>query len=144
MENLALPHPKQLAIAVPANLRSGEPEGEHVESLPEWAPVVTNYAGISEVAPEWVANHRGQVNLLDVRSRAEFDDELGHLEGAQLIPLDELRARLAEIDTSKPVIVLCQTGKRSGLATLILKKAGISRVANAAGGMLKWRELGLP
>jgi rhodanese-related sulfurtransferase len=39
---------------------------------------------------------------------------------------------------------VCQTGKRSALATTILKKAGITRIANAAGGMVRWRELGLP
>jgi rhodanese-related sulfurtransferase len=41
-------------------------------------------------------------------------------------------------------VVICQTGKRSGLATVILGKAGVGRVANVTGGMVRWRELGLP
>lgn len=144
MQNLGLPHPKQLAVALPANLRSGEPADGHAPVAGGWGPLITTYAGINEIAPEWVASHRGEVNLLDVRSRSEVEGELGALSGAQTIPLDELRARLAEVRADKPVVVVCQTGKRSGLATLILKKGGLEKVANAAGGMVRWRELGLP
>jgi len=61
-----------------------------------------------------------------------------------LIPLDELRARVAEIPGDKPIVVVCQTGKRSGMGTVILGKAGRTRIANLAGGMVRWRELGLP
>jgi sulfur dioxygenase len=144
MENLGLPHPKQLALALPANLRAGEPQDGRPPAQPDWGPVVTTYAGISEIAPEWVASHRVDLNVLDVRSAFEFDGELGHLEGAQLIPLDTLRERVSEVPTDKPLVIVCQTGKRSGLATLIMKASGIARVANAAGGMVRWRELGLP
>jgi sulfur dioxygenase len=144
MKNLGLPHPKQLAIAVPANLRSGEPEDGRVPPSPDWGPVITTYAGLPEIAPEWVASHRGAVNVLDVRSPAEFCGELGHLEGAQLIPIDDLRARVPEVRADKPIVVVCQTGKRAGLGTVILRKAGVASTANIAGGMVRWRELGLP
>jgi len=144
MKNLGLPHPKQLAVALPANMRAGEPENGRTPARPDWGPVATTYAGFPEIAPEWVARHRDAVNVVDVRSPAEFDGELGHLEGARLIPLDELRARALEVPADKPVVVVCQTGKRSGLGTVILAKAGITRVANIAGGMVRWRELGLP
>jgi glyoxylase-like metal-dependent hydrolase (beta-lactamase superfamily II)/rhodanese-related sulfurtransferase len=144
MTNLGLPHPKQLAVALPANMRAGEPEDGRRLPSPNWGPVVTTYAGLSEIPPEWVARHRNDVRVLDVRSAAEYDGELGHLEGAQLIPLDELRTRTAEVCADKPVVVVCQTGKRSGLGTLILGKAGVARTANLAGGMVRWRALGLP
>jgi glyoxylase-like metal-dependent hydrolase (beta-lactamase superfamily II)/rhodanese-related sulfurtransferase len=144
MQNLGLPHPKQLAVALPANLRAGEPEGGRAPVSGGWGPLITTYAGIGEIAPEWVASHRSELNLLDVRSRAEVEGELGALAGAQNIPLDELRARIAEVRADKPVVVVCQTGKRSGLGTLILKRAGLENVANSAGGMVRWRELGLP
>jgi rhodanese-related sulfurtransferase len=78
-----------------------------------------------------------------VRSKAEFDGELGHLEGAQLVPLDELRARVAEVPNALPVVVICQTGKRSALGASILEKAGY-RAANLAGGLVAWRQHGLP
>jgi glyoxylase-like metal-dependent hydrolase (beta-lactamase superfamily II)/rhodanese-related sulfurtransferase len=144
MQNLGLPHPKQLAIAVPANMRSGRPERSQAAVVEEWAPLVITYAGFREVAPEWVAAHRGDVHVLDVRSRGEVEGELGQLRDVQLIPLDELRARLAEVPSDKPVVAVCQTGKRSAMATQILDRGGHKRVANIAGGMLRWRELGLP
>jgi glyoxylase-like metal-dependent hydrolase (beta-lactamase superfamily II)/rhodanese-related sulfurtransferase len=144
MNNLGLPHPKQLAVALPANMRAGEPEDGRPPGKPEWGPVVTTYAGIAEIAPEWVASHRADVRVVDVRSPAEFEGELGHLRDAQLIPLDELRARLREVPADKPVVVVCQTGRRSSLGANILGKAGVTRVANIAGGMARWREIGLP
>ncbi len=143
MRNLGLPHPKQIAVAVPANLRGGEPEDGRVPNAVTWGPVITSYAGLPEIAAEWVATHRGEVEILDVRAADELEGELGHLEGARNIPLDELRARVGEVSNERPVVVVCQTGKRSGMATVILKKAGLSRVANVAGGMVRWRELGL-
>lgn len=144
MENLGLPHPKQLAVAVPANLRAGEPEDGKAPRAPEWGPVITTYGGFKEIGPEWVARCRDDVHVLDVRTAAEFEGELGHLVCAQLIPIEELRERVAEVSTTKPVVVVCQTGKRSAMATLILEMGGVARCANLAGGMVRWRELGLP
>ncbi len=142
MKNLALPHPKQLAVAVPANLRAGQPQDGSRPRPPDWGPVVITYAGLPEIAPEWVARHKGDVDVLDVRTAAEFDGELGHIEGARLLPLDDLRAHASDVASDRPIVVVCQTGKRSGMATIILRKAGIARVANLAGGMVRWRELG--
>jgi rhodanese-related sulfurtransferase len=143
MENLGLPHPKQLAIALPANMRAGEPEGGGVPAPPDWGPVVTTYAGIWEIGAEWLATHRSEVSLLDVRSTAEQCGELACLEGSLRIPIDELRARVQEVPREKPVVVVCQTGRRSGLGASILRKAGVDRVASLAGGIVRWRELGL-
>lgn len=142
MRNLGLPHPKQLAVAVPANLRAGRPDVETTQ--PAWGPVVRTYAGLSEIAPEWVARHRGDVHVLDVRSAAELEGELGCLSGVQAIPLDDLRARCAEVASEKPIAIVCQTGRRSGLASAILTKAGLTRNASIAGGMVRWRDLALP
>jgi glyoxylase-like metal-dependent hydrolase (beta-lactamase superfamily II)/rhodanese-related sulfurtransferase len=143
MTNLGLPHPRQLAVAVPANLVAGKPAAP-VAAAPSWGPVITTYAGHQEIAPEWVATHRQAVHLVDVRAAAELSGELGHLAGVQHIPLEELRARAGEIATEKPVVVICQTGTRSAMGTLILRAAGRTDCANLAGGMVRWRELGLP
>lgn len=143
MANLGLPHPKQMAIAVPANLRGGQPEDGVVPVAPDWGPVVMTYAGQPEISPEWAASHRDEVHVLDVRSAAEFEGDLGHLAGAQLVPLAELRARITEVPTDRPVVVVCQTGSRSALATQILLGAKVARVANLAGGMVAWRDAGL-
>jgi len=144
MQNLGLPHPKQIDHALPANMRSGRPMDSERPEPQDWAPLQTTYAGLTELAPEWVASHRDDVQILDVRSEAEFDGQLGHLTGARLIPLDALRARAGELEPSKPWVVVCQTGRRAGMATLILKKAGFERVTSLAGGMVRWHQLGLP
>jgi glyoxylase-like metal-dependent hydrolase (beta-lactamase superfamily II)/rhodanese-related sulfurtransferase len=143
LRNLGLSHPKKLDVAVPANLRSGMPERDEAPPPSTWGPVITTYAGLSEVDPDWVAAHLEKVRVLDVRTAAEFDGELGHVQGAQLIPLDELRGRISEVKKDKPLVVVCQTGKRSGMATVILRHAGFEKVANIAGGMARWRESGL-
>src|SRR4029077_15882027 len=110
MTNLGLPHPKRLAVALPANLRAGQPEDGKALPAADWGPVVITYAGVPEIGPEWVARHRGAVRGLDVRRQSEFEGELGHFDGAKLIPIDHLHARAGEVETDKPVIVVCQTG----------------------------------
>lgn len=73
----------------------------------------------------------GSVFLLDVRTPGEY--ARGHAEGFVNIPLDDLRARLAEVPAEKPVYVMCQTGVRSYLACRILTANG-RRCYNFAGG----------
>ena len=144
MENMALPHPRLIDIAVPANLRGGKPEDGIAPKIPEWGPVTRSFAGIPEILPDWVSRHSDELLLLDVRSEGEYAGELGHLAEAVLIPLGELRDRLDEVPNDKPVITICQSGKRSAMAAQILIKSGIDKAANLAGGMIQWKRLGLP
>ena len=144
MENLNLPHPKQIAVAVPANLRCGRSEDAKALRPADWGPVRQSYAGLLEIDPEWVAEHLGEVHVLDVRHREELDGQLGRIADAQLIPLSHLKERLAEIPKGKPVVAVCHAGMRSGQATVILRAAGFPRVANLRGGMLLWQQMGLP
>jgi len=144
MENLNLAHPKQIDIAVPANLRCGKPQDEKVPRPADWGPVRRSYAGLLEIDPQWVAEHLAQVHVLDVRQPEELVDKLGCIATAQCVPLNELKDRLAEIPQDKPVIPVCHAGMRSGQATVILRDAGFPRVANLHGGMLLWQQMGLP
>jgi len=64
----------------------------------------------------------GSVQLLDSRTPGEY--ALGHADGFVNIPVDELRARLGELDKKKPVYVMCQSGLRSYLACRILSQNG--------------------
>ncbi len=144
LDNMRLPHPKKLDIAVPANLQAGRPAGEQPPRSPDWAPVVTTYAGVVEVSPQWVAAHADDVYLLDVRTKHETDEELARIRDAHLIPINELRARLDEIPKDKPIMTICRSGKRSVLAFSILRDAGWSRVASISGGLLRWQAEGLP
>ncbi len=60
----------------------------------------------------------GSVTLLDTRTSLEYSR--GHVEGFVNIPVDELRERIEELDKSKPVYVICQSGLRSYIASRIL------------------------
>jgi glyoxylase-like metal-dependent hydrolase (beta-lactamase superfamily II)/rhodanese-related sulfurtransferase len=143
MQNLELPHPKQIDVAVPANLECGRPEAATTADSPSWGPVVRTFAGVLEVDPVWVSEHRAAVTILDVREPAELSGDLGRVDGSVHIPLGELRTRLAEVPRDKPVVCVCRSGRRSAQACAILEKAGVSDVANATGGMIRWRALGL-
>ncbi len=142
LENMRLPHPRKIDIAVPANLKAGRPD--EVPEPPQWAPVVTTYSGNLEIGTQWVAAHRDEVNIVDVRTKVETDEESARIHGAQLIPLNELRDRLDEVPRDKPVMTICRSGKRSVLAAAILKENGWDRVANIQGGLLQWQQEGLP
>jgi len=143
LDNMQLPHPKKLAVAVPANLQAGRPADDRIPTPPEWAPVVTTYSGTLEISPQWVAAHVNDIHILDVRTEHETTEEATRIRNAQLIPIDELRARLSEVPQDKPVMTLCRSGKRSVLAWSILRDAGWERVANIQGGLLQWQAEGL-
>lgn len=144
MENMRLPHPKKLEIALPANIKSGRPKDDDLPKQPAWAPVITTYSGVFEISPQWVARHRDEVHILDVRTVAETEEETARIEGAQMIPIDELRDRIGEIPEAKPVMTICRSGKRSVLAFNILRESGRDKVANVSGGFLLWHAEGLP
>ena len=73
----------------------------------------------------------GSVTLLDTRTVGEFAH--GHIDGFVNIPVDELRERLDELDKSKPVYVICQSGLRSYIACRILAGNGFE-CYNFSGG----------
>ncbi|MBI1181299.1 MAG: MBL fold metallo-hydrolase [Alphaproteobacteria bacterium] len=145
MRNLGLPHPKMMDLAVPANLRCGEPEGPASQAAdPDWAPLNYTYAGLWEVQPQWLEEHHQTVQIVDVREAEEFDGILGHIEGARLMPLQDLKRQAEGLDRHKPVVTVCRSGARSAQAAILLEKEGFGRVANLAGGMLRWRAQRLP
>jgi sulfur dioxygenase len=84
--------------------------------------------------------------VIDVREEAEFRGELGHVPGATLIPLRMLAARAAEFEQRKEarIVVVCRSGVRSSTAAAILTSLGFEDVSNLKGGMLAWRDVGLP
>lgn len=112
--------------------------------LADWGPVRQTYGGIKEIDSQWVAENLDQVNVLDVRETEEFDGDLGHIDGAHLIPLAELDQRVQEVETQKPIVTVCKSGRRSAQATVILKRQGITNAASMRGGMLQWHDASLP
>jgi sulfur dioxygenase len=143
MRNLGLAHPKQMAQAVPANLKCGKPD-KTTTLNPEWAPLTYTFAGIWEVQPNWLEEHAGEVQIVDVREPEEFNGPLGHVEGARLVPLGQLADQMKALTNGTPIVVVCRSGARSAQATLMLGKAGFDKVANLAGGMLRWRAQRFP
>lgn len=74
----------------------------------------------------------GSVILLDTRTNGEY--RMGHAEGFEThIPVDDLRSRMQELDRSKPIYVMCQSGLRSYIACRILAQSGFD-CYNFAGG----------
>jgi glyoxylase-like metal-dependent hydrolase (beta-lactamase superfamily II)/rhodanese-related sulfurtransferase len=147
MANLRLAHPKLLDVAVPANLRCGEPEGEAAgEPLadPTWAALRYSFAGVWEIDPHGLEEHQGALQILDVREPNEFIGPLGHIKDAVLIPLGQLAERTDELSHDRPIVAVCRAGGRSTQATVILQKAGFKEIANLTGGMLRWRAEGHP
>ncbi|MGQ0676326.1 MAG: MBL fold metallo-hydrolase [Rhodospirillales bacterium] len=145
MNNLRLPHPKKIDVAVPANLKCGLPNDDPSQAAdPTWAPVIYTFAGVWEIHPQWLEENAESVQILDVREPAEFDGPLGHIRGARLIALGELAERAGELQRERPVVAVCRAGSRSAQATAILQQAGFDKVANLAGGMLRWRAEGHP
>jgi rhodanese-related sulfurtransferase len=106
--------------------------------------VVRSYAGVVEIEPDWVHEHAAELAVIDVREPSEYNGELGHIRGATLIPLGQLRARLDALPRDRPIVAVCRSGGRSAQASTILEGAGFERVANIAGGMIRWRSHGLP
>ncbi len=143
MTNLGLPHPKLMQVAVPANLKVGEPESAPAAEQ-DWAPLSYTFAGIWEIQPNVLEEYLGRVTVIDVREPDEYSGAFGHILGSKLIPLGSLVARLEELPKDKPLVMVCRSGARSAQATVLLKNKGIAKVANLAGGMLRWRAQRFP
>jgi rhodanese-related sulfurtransferase len=73
--------------------------------------------------------------LLDVRTPGEFAS--GHPDPAMNIPVDQVDARLAELDRTRPVVVYCQSGRRSAAAAEVLTAAGYT--VYDLGGVARWQ-----
>lgn len=77
-----------------------------------------------------------------MREPNEFSGALGHIRGAQLVPLGELKQRAGEISRARPLVAVCRSGARSAQAVVMLQQEGFQQLANLAGGMLRWRAEG--
>ena len=80
--------------------------------------------------------------FIDVRTPEEYAE--GHIEGATLIPVQELETRINEVPKDKQVYVYCRSGKRSAHAAGVLAKAGYTNIENVLGGINAWVDAGHP
>ena len=78
--------------------------------------------------------------LLDVREPWEFALAAIRVEGLRTlhIPMNEIPARLAELDPNRPVVCICHHGMRSAQVVAFLERQGFGAVYNLAGGIDAW------
>lgn len=114
-----------------------------------FAAVITeaSQSGWLQVQPEAALQQIDAIQpfLLDVRRQTEWD-QVGHLEGAVLIPVTDLATSLDKLpsDLNEPILVYCAAGTRGFYGTLYLKMLGYTNVKNIAGGIGAWVNAGLP
>jgi adenylyltransferase/sulfurtransferase len=84
---------------------------------------------------QWYQSGR-DFRLVDVREPHEL--EIAHLEGATLIPLGQLAARMSELDTAEELVLMCKGGTRSARALELLAGAGFRKLKNLKGGINAW------
>jgi sulfur dioxygenase len=148
MGRLGLAPPKRIDEAVPANMASGltepEPAAPSERASDRWAPVRRTVSGVPVVEAAWLAEHVGEVRLVDVREHFEFCGPLGHIAGAELVPLAELVERAGAWERATPVVAVCAYGTRSGKGALLLEGAGFEHAASLHGGMVRWIADGHP
>jgi rhodanese-related sulfurtransferase len=94
-----------------------------------------------EITTQHVAARRGDAQIVDVREAEELVD--GMIAGARHIPLGVVPDHYAALDTTRPVIVVCRSGRRSAAAAEKLAAAGFD-AHTMTGGMLEWAAAGLP
>jgi sulfur-carrier protein adenylyltransferase/sulfurtransferase len=75
--------------------------------------------------------------IVDVRTPMEYAGR--HIPGAVLIPIDELAARVQELDPEEELVVVCEHGIRSAAAVEYLTRLGYEQCANMRQGMCAWR-----
>ena len=76
------------------------------------------------------------LHLIDVREPHEL--EISRLDGATLIPLGQLAARLSELNSAEEFVLFCKAGTRSARALELLVSAGFRKVKNLKGGINAW------
>jgi rhodanese-related sulfurtransferase len=92
--------------------------------------------------PKGLYEHLTEVQLVDCREQNEWD--AGRIEGATFLPLNQILAGGGnELSKERPVVVICRSGNRSELATMMFQARGFEAY-NLEGGMEAWEAEGLP
>ena len=101
-------------------------------------------AEITHAYQHWIQGDKSPIPFMfiDVRTPEEYAE--GHIEGAKLIPLQELENHINEVPKDRQVYVYCHSGRRSAKAAGILAAAGFTNIENVLGGIVAWQEHGYP
>ena len=138
MNNLNLPNPKMMVVAVPANMRVGLAQDE-VARL-GWAVMPAQALGL--------AGHP-DVALIDLRERRERNQH-GEIQGSLHAPYPALQENIGrggilhELATTKRLVFYCAFGERSAMAEQAAQDAGLASACHSHGGLEAWKKAGGP
>ena len=82
------------------------------------------------------------IYLLDVRTLGEYVQK--RIQGAHLLPIDQVQKRINEIPKNRPIIVYCETGIRSAQVGRYLDSLGYQGISNLSQGIMGWQVRGYP
>jgi rhodanese-related sulfurtransferase len=91
-----------------------------------------------EISPSEAADllRNGAAKFVDVREPWEF--ATAHIEGSQLLPMNEIPSRLHELDRSEHLVIVCHLGVRSLQAAVWLRRQGFEQAQSLSGGIDAW------
>ncbi len=143
IEHVAIPfNPmvgQQIAFTIEPLIRESYPvqvTAVKVSLVDTQRPTAT-YIRISAKEAKRIMDEEQEVIVLDVRTLSEFQQ--GHIEGAILLPVDEIqdRARALLSDFDQKILVYCRSGSRSAMAARMLIEMGYTQVLDF-GGIIHW------
>jgi glyoxylase-like metal-dependent hydrolase (beta-lactamase superfamily II)/rhodanese-related sulfurtransferase len=139
MQNLNLTMPTHVTEALRTNMTGGKTVAQ---MLAEAAAVVP-FMSLAELSAR-LASGASDLIVLDVRERDAFEES--HVPGARLLPRGQLELRVNQElpDPTRRILVYCEFGRISTLATATLRQMGFRGAVALDGGMKAWREGGYP
>ncbi|MDA0373552.1 MAG: rhodanese-like domain-containing protein [Planctomycetota bacterium] len=101
-----------------------------------------DYADLSPAEAKQAIVDDPEMIVLDVRTEPEH--RMHRIDGAILVPVQELPQRIGELDPARRYVVTCEHGVRSRMACSLLVQSGFRDLRNVVGGMARWVGEGLP
>jgi len=138
MHNLNLTMPTHITEALRTNMTGGKTVSQMLAEAAASVPFMS--LGELQMCLE---SGREDLIVLDVRERDAYEE--GHIAGAQLLPRGQLELRVNQelTDPTRRILVYCEFGRVSTLATATLRQMGFQQAVALDGGMKAWREAGL-
>ncbi|MGC1524037.1 MAG: MBL fold metallo-hydrolase [Steroidobacteraceae bacterium] len=139
MRSLNLSMPTHVTEALRTNMSGGKTVAQMLAEATATVP----FMSLRELKARTEAGN-GELLVLDVRERESYEE--GHIPGAKLLPRGQLELRVNQDlpDPTRRIVVCCEFGRISTLATATLRAMGYQRAAALDGGMKAWREAGYP
>jgi glyoxylase-like metal-dependent hydrolase (beta-lactamase superfamily II)/rhodanese-related sulfurtransferase len=137
MNNLNITMPTHITEALRTNMSGGKTVAQMLSEAEAAVP----FMSLAELRAS-IGEGREKLVILDVREKDAFD--AGHIPGAQLLPRGQLELRVNQelTDPTRRIVVYCEFGRVSTLATYTLRQMGFRGAVALDGGMKAWRESG--